>query len=91
MFGHVAQTAWNILGRSTSLGRTLDMVSISRRVTFLVSKWLGVPFPLSGPWFLMVQPAKMKRTCHSMVHRTFSHSELGRHYNSIEAPPLPST
>ncbi|CAJ1416740.1 unnamed protein product [Effrenium voratum] len=25
------------------------------------------------------------RTCHSMVHRTFSHSELGRCYNSIEA------
>lgn len=25
------------------------------------------------------------RTCHSMVHRTFSHSELGRNYNSIEA------
>ena len=26
-----------------------------------------------------------ERTCHSMVHRTFSHSELGRNYNSIEA------
>ncbi|CAE6971185.1 yisB [Symbiodinium natans] len=25
------------------------------------------------------------RTCHSKVHRTFAHSELGRKYNTIEA------
>ena len=33
----------------------------------------------------MLTHVQAERTCHSMVHRTFSHSELGRNYNSIEA------